>query len=96
MKIASTAVGDELHALCLSNSGTIFHTICREGNRWDHWTPLHPGGDFMEVSCAAVGSTLHVLAITDQGLCMHRTRDKDGKWTEFEKLHDQPRFEHGG
>ena len=94
MKIASTAVGDELHLLCLSDSGTIFHSIRHEGNHREKWTALHPGGDFRDVSCAGVGSTLHVIGITDQGLCVHRTRDKDGKWTEFEKQPDQPQFEH--
>ena len=94
MKIVSSPVGNELHVVFLSNSGTLRHCICHENGAWDAWETLHPAGDFKDVSCAGVGATLHVLGITDDGLCMHRMREKHGEWTEFARLEHQPLFEH--
>jgi len=93
MKIASSAVGEEFHVVCVTDSGTIFHCIRHENKVWDPWETLHPGGIFKDVCCAAIGLALNVIAVTDAGLCMHRIREKDGRWTEFSQLPHQPMFE---
>jgi hypothetical protein len=93
MKIASSAVENELHAICLSDAGTLFHTVCREDGKWEKWEALHPGGIFRDVTCSSTGSMLHVIGVTDAELCVHRTLDKEGKWTEFKELAHQPIFE---
>jgi len=93
MKIATSALGDELHAVCLTDTGTLFHCICHENGQWDKWQTLHPGGVFRDVSCASVGSVLHVIGTTDAGVCVHRTRDKSGNWMDFSDLPHQPMFE---
>jgi len=93
MKIASCALGKELHSVFLSDTGTIFHCIRHEAGAWDKWEMLHPGGIFKDVTCASVEPDLHVIGVKDDGLCVHRMRDKDGKWTEFSELPHQPMFE---
>jgi hypothetical protein len=93
MKIAISAVGSELHAVCLTDTGTLFHCIRHEDGQWDKWATLHPGGVFRDVSCASMESALHVIGTTDAGLCLHRIRDKKGDWTEFSELPHQPMFE---
>ena len=93
MKIASSAVGDELHVVCLTNAGTLYHCICHENGQWDEWETLRSEGIFMDVTCASKESVLHVIGITDAGVCMHRLRHKSGNWTEFSELPHQPMFE---
>jgi len=93
MKIATSAVGKELHAICLTDTGTLFHCVRHEDGAWDKWKTLHPGGIFRDVSCASVESDLHVIATTDDGVCLYRVRDQSGEWTEFSELPHQPMFE---
>lgn len=88
MKIVSSGVGSEFHALYLTDARTVFHCFRVEGGAWQKWLPLLCS-PLADVTCAGVADTLHVFGITETGICIHAIRMADGSWTDFQQLPDQ-------
>ncbi|HKS52032.1 MAG TPA: PASTA domain-containing protein [Pseudonocardiaceae bacterium] len=87
--VGAAGVRDELHALAVSDSGSLWHTIRHHDGSWQpsfgDVKAVHSNdpGYIAAASGAGVDDDLHVLAVTDVGGLWHTIRHRDGSWQPF-------------